>query len=316
MARWDSKPAVTVIAGSESVPCTQSGVDKKLTVQQLADANESKSANLASAATTDLSTATAPFVHITGTTTITALGTAQAGTRRVVVFDGVLTLTHNATSLILPTGANIATAAGDVAFMVSEGSGNWRCTCYQRASGEALAGGAGTNGRHMVPIMAGAMAPSTTGGCAALATIASAANQPDIVSLDFDPTTQEYAQFAIPMPESWDEGTITFMPIWSHAATTTNFGVVWELQAVAVSNDDTIAVAYGTSQASTDTGGTTNDLYIGPESAAITVGGTPSAGDVVFFRLTRVTGNGSDTMAVDARLHGIRLYMTTAAATD
>lgn len=179
-------------------------------------------------------------------------------------------------------------------------------------------GGGGTSpvGRHMVPINAAAMAPSAAGGCAALGTVASAANQPDIVSLDFDPTTQEYAQFAIPMPESWDEGTITFMPIWSHSATVTNFGVVWDLQAVAISNDDGIAVAYGTAQTSTDTGGTTNDVYIGPESAAITVGGTPAAGDVVYFRISRVTGNGSDTMAVDARLHGIRLYLTTAAATD
>lgn len=171
-------------------------------------------------------------------------------------------------------------------------------------------------GRHMVPVMAGYIQPSVTGGCAVLTSIASAANQPDIVTLDFDPTTQEYAQFSIPMPESWDEGTITFQPIWSHAATTTNFGVVWNLQAVAVSNDDAIAVAFGTAQTSTDTGGTTNDLYVGPESSAITVGGSPAAGDTVFFRLSRVTGDGSDTMAIDARLHGIRLYMTTDAATD
>ena len=42
-------------------------------------------------------------------------------------------LTHNATSLILPGGANISTAAADTAIMVSEGSGNWRCLAYQRA---------------------------------------------------------------------------------------------------------------------------------------------------------------------------------------
>lgn len=171
-------------------------------------------------------------------------------------------------------------------------------------------------GRHMVPIMAGAIQPSVAGGCSPVTSIASAANQPDIVTLDFDPTTQEYAQFSIPMPESWDEGTITFQPIWSHAATTTNFGVVFDLQAVALSNDDAIAVAFGTAQTSADTGGTTNDLYVGPESSPITVGGSPAAGDTVMFRLSRVPGNGSDTMAVDARLHGIRLYMTTAAATD
>ena len=88
--------------------------------------------NIASATTTDIGAATGNTVHVTGTTTITGLGTVAAGTTRTVIFDGALTLTHNGTSLILPGAANIATAAGDVATFVSEGSGNWRCTQYQR----------------------------------------------------------------------------------------------------------------------------------------------------------------------------------------
>ncbi len=82
-------------------------------------------------------------------------------------------------------------------------------------------GASGTTGRHAIWIAAGSITPSATGGCAALATIASAANQPDIQTLDFDATTQEYAQFSIRMPKSWNEGTVTFVPEWSHAATTT-----------------------------------------------------------------------------------------------
>ena len=171
-------------------------------------------------------------------------------------------------------------------------------------------------GRHAVYVPAAGMSPSATGGCAALATIASAANQPDIQTLDFDASTQEFAQFSFRMPKSWDEGTVTFVPVWSHAATTTNFGVVWDLQAVAVSDDDAIAVAFGTAQTSADTGGTTNDVYMGPESAAITVGGTPQPEDMVFFRVSRVVGDGSDNMAIDARLHGITVYITTNAEND
>jgi hypothetical protein len=107
-------------------------------------------------------------------------------------------------------------------------------------------GSSGTTGKHAIYIAAGSMSPSASGGCAALATIASAANQPDIQTLDFDATTQEYAQFGIVMPKSWNEGTVTFKPHWSHPATTTNFGVVWNLQAVAVGDDDAIATAFGT----------------------------------------------------------------------
>jgi hypothetical protein len=94
-----------------------------------------KGADIASAATTDIGAATGQFVSVTGTTTITALGTADAGTFRIVHFAGALTLTHNATTLILPGAANIATSAGDVAGFVSLGSGNWRCLFYTRASG-------------------------------------------------------------------------------------------------------------------------------------------------------------------------------------
>lgn len=171
-------------------------------------------------------------------------------------------------------------------------------------------------GRETMWIPAGFIKPSASGGCASATTIASAANQPDITSLDFDATTQEYAQFQVRMPKSWDEGTVTFQAIWSHAATTTNFGVVWDLQGVAISDDDAIAVAFGTAQTSTDTGGTTNDLYISPESSAITIAGTPAAEDWVAFRISRVTGNGSDNMAIDARLHGVTLYFTTNAGND
>ena len=97
-----------------------------------------KGTDIASAATTDLSTATGDFVDITGTVTITALGTAAAGVERQVRFTGILTLTHNATSLILPTAASIVTAAGDAARFRSLGSGNWVCVAFMRASGSAL----------------------------------------------------------------------------------------------------------------------------------------------------------------------------------
>lgn len=92
---------------------------------------------IASAATTDIGAATGVYVHITGTTTITALGTAAAGAMRWVVFDGALILTHS-TSLSLPTSANITTAAGDAALFASDGSGFWRCIGFWRKDGSAL----------------------------------------------------------------------------------------------------------------------------------------------------------------------------------
>lgn len=99
-------------------------------------------ADVASAGTVSLGEG--GYFVITGTTTITDVDfvTDKAGRKAWVKFAGVLTLTHNASTLILPTGANITTAAGDTACFVSEGTDAVRCVAYQRASGQALAAGA------------------------------------------------------------------------------------------------------------------------------------------------------------------------------
>ncbi len=105
--------------------------------------NEAKGADIASAATVNLDSATGNLVHITGTTTITAI-TLSSGYERTVVFDGALTLTHNATTLILPGNANITTASGDRAVFRGDGAGNTRCISYTKASGEAVVGSGNT----------------------------------------------------------------------------------------------------------------------------------------------------------------------------
>lgn len=90
-------------------------------------------ANIASASTINLSTATGQLIHITGTTTIAAV-TLTAGLWRTVIFDGILTLTHDATANNLPGGANITTAAGDRALYWADGTTVY-CVAYQKASG-------------------------------------------------------------------------------------------------------------------------------------------------------------------------------------
>jgi hypothetical protein len=95
-------------------------------------------ADVASAATVDVGAQASRSLRITGTATIASLGTAPSGVRRELRFAGILTLTHNATSLILPGGANITTAAGDTATAYSLGSGNWVVTAFQRAASAPL----------------------------------------------------------------------------------------------------------------------------------------------------------------------------------
>lgn len=103
-----------------------------------ATAIETLGTAIASSTTTTIG-GSANSVHITGTTTITSFGTGTTGKTVKVIFDGALTLTHNATSLILATG-NIITAAGDSAvFLLENGaSGYWRMLSYTRKTGMAL----------------------------------------------------------------------------------------------------------------------------------------------------------------------------------
>jgi len=126
-----------VADANEARPITAGGTGG-VTAIAGCDNLSTKGADIASATTTDIGAATGRYVNITGTTTITGLGTKTAGVVRICTFTGALTLTHNATSLILPGGANITTAAGDVAVFVSEGSGNWRCASFQRQSNASV----------------------------------------------------------------------------------------------------------------------------------------------------------------------------------
>ncbi len=87
---------------------------------------------VSSAATADIGAVQGGKILISGTVTITSLGTS-ANKRRFVKFTGALTLTHNATTLILPVSRNIVTANGDTAVFVSDASGNWTCWSYQFA---------------------------------------------------------------------------------------------------------------------------------------------------------------------------------------
>ena len=133
IAQWSATAGSNSPGGSTAIG---TGLDDNLRAIQAAivAALNAKGSDIASASSIDLSATNGLFHDITGTTAITSLGTVRAGVWKVLKFEGALTLTHNATSLILPGGANITTADGDIAMVVSEGSGNWRCAFYIKKS--------------------------------------------------------------------------------------------------------------------------------------------------------------------------------------
>ena len=173
-------------------------------------------------------------------------------------------------------------------------------------------GGLG-QGKHTIPWMASGMIPRTTNG-PSVGIVELSTNRQMLHTLDFDQTTEEGAGFWVPMPKSWDAGTVTFQPIWTTAGGTG--GVVWSLAGRSYADDDAIDAALGTAQTSTDTRLANNDMHIGPESSAITVSGGAVAGEPVYFEIRRVVADGSDTLTSDAKLIGIKLYISINATTD
>lgn len=185
----------------------------------------------------------------------------------------------------------------------------------REASTANIAALSSTKGQHTIWLPAGAMIPATTNG-GELETSESTTNKVMMDGLLFDAATSESAQAAVQMPKSWDESTIVAQFVWTHPATTTNFGVTWGIQARAFGNSDALDAAFGTAVEVSDTGGTTNDVFISPETGAVTVGGTPGAEELVIFKFYRDPADGGDTMAVDAKLLGVKIHYTTNAETD
>jgi hypothetical protein len=159
------------------------------------------------------------------------------------------------------------------------------------------------------------MIAATTSGPAA-AQLETATNKQNYLVYDFDGAADEFAHFQVAFPKSWDEGTITYQVFWSSTGTDTD-AVVWGLQGYAVSDNEAIEQVWGTAVLVTDNlQSAAGELYVSAESSAVTIGGTPAAGDLVFFRFYRDADNVLDTASEDARLVGLKLFFTTNAHND
>ena len=184
-----------------------------------------------------------------------------------------------------------------------------------KGTGSVTVGGSAAKvaGKETIWVPAVAMYPNTTNG--AEAGQVELSNGPEIKTLDFDKDSDENAQFAVAFPKSWNEGTITFQAFFT--ADSTNTGTVsWDLAGVAIADNDSCNTAFGTAVAPTAKAhsGTANDLDVTAESGAVTIAGSPSTDEQVFFQITRDVSD--DSLTADAKLLGIKLFFTTDAAND
>jgi len=256
--------------------------------------------------------ATAGTVALTGTNVTVpddgTVGSASATDAMTISSAGIVTFKDD---IVIKDAGTIGSASDTDALSISSG-GVVNFTQAPTVSSAAIK----TAGKETIFVPAAAMTPTATNGCASLATAETTSGRPDMNVLDFEASADTHAQFQIAFPKSWNEGTVTFQVFWTTTATDTD-GVAWGLQGVAVSDNDTIDVAYGTAVVVTDDAlSAAEDLCVTAESGAITIAGSPAAADMCFFRIFRDVSDGNDDMAEDARLLGIKLFFTTDAAND
>jgi len=241
-------------------------------------------------------------------------GDVNLGADTVMVGDNNAnaTITTQGTGdLILST--NSGTNSGTLT--IADGA-NGNINIAPNGTGVVQAGGSAVKvaGKETIYVPATAMYPNTTNGSSALTQV-ELSNGPEIKVLDFDASSDENAQFSVAFPKSWNESTVTFQAFFT--VTGTNTGTVaWGLSGVAVADNDSCNTAFGTNVVATAKAhsGTSNDINVSAESGNVTIAGSPSTDELVFFQVMRDVS--ADSQTGDARLLGIKLFFTTDAKND
>lgn len=169
-------------------------------------------------------------------------------------------------------------------------------------------------GKQAIWIPAGGMKPRANAGATAN-TYESVTNFQNFDVFDFDPVANNFVQFNIKMPKSWNGGNVTAQFVWLQPNTTTNFGVVWSIAGLSIANNAAIDTAMGTAVQVTSTGASNNFVYVSPETANVTLANVSSQG-LTNFEVKRVATDAADTMTVAAKLLGVTLYITSNSVND
>ena len=235
------------------------------------------------------------------------IGSASSTSAITIASTGIVTLVDD---LVIKDTGTIGSATTPAAVSIA-GDGTVNLATAGATVNSAVIKTAGTE---TIYVPASAMYPNTTNGCAALAQVELTAGRPELKVLDFDKDSDEFAQFTVAFPKSWNGGTVTFRAFWVGIAATT--GIAWGLQAISVGDNAEADAAFGTAVVVTDDSqGDATEVLVTATSGALTISG---AGDdkMTFFQIFRDVSDANDDMAGDARLVGIQLFFTTDATND
>lgn len=172
--------------------------------------------------------------------------------------------------------------------------------------------GAGAEGVRQMPIKASALVARTTNG-AAYDLSETTTNKVMLEGYLFDSATEEFCQFQMRMPKSWNEGTITARFVFLSPGGL-NGTAVWKISGGSISSGDAADAAFGTAQGITGTLSVTGSIVETAETPAVTINGSPAENDLVTIQVSRAASQG--TLSGDAKLIHVLLTLTFSAPND
>ena len=179
---------------------------------------------------------------------------------------------------------------------------------YSGTSGYSAYSGASPAGQIILTAAGGW--PSITSGCTAASLTETATNKNNYYSLAFgDNGVANYAEWNFPMPSDYNAGTVTAIFYWITSSATAN-NVEWGIDGVSWGDNETLDLAYGTRVLVTDTNNGAGKVNISAATSAVTLAGTPAAGDLVSFRVRRDSSQANDTLAASISLIAVRISYT------
>ena len=259
-------------------------------------------------------------VTLTGTQTLTnkTLTSPKIGTNILDTGGNeLINLTATGSAVSEFTIANAGTGVSGPTLSATSGETNVGININPKGTGVLKSGSAAIKiaGLETMWVPSSAMYPSTTNPAEANQ-VETTALRPDMKVLDFAAAADDFAQFSVAMPKSWNLGTVTYQIFWTPSTTNTG-DCIFGLQGVAIGDNDTIDVAYGTAVTVTDAGiGAVEDQQVTSVSGDVTIAGSPADDQQTYFQLYRDADVGGDTFTGVARVLGVKIFYTTDAAND
>jgi hypothetical protein len=160
-----------------------------------------------------------------------------------------------------------------------------------------------------ITIEAGAMRPSVTNGATISTNMSGGTDYITDDVYEFDDTTLQSVEWKMQMPQEWALGDLRW-EAWGYSTNTIGTNI-YGLKAKSVAANEDPSASWGSEAQHSAAGGaisTTAGRPFNTPTTAMTVGGTPAIGELVYFKLSRKPADVSDNLVGKSKLAKVVLH--------